>query len=104
MFSTGDGDGVGEDDAAMALFRLRRLPALAQLQKQGRVPVGPARLQDDSRECITNAVASASKVRTVKPLFVPLTTCGAAALAELAAVSAAAPVHRPHVEPRALRW
>jgi len=44
-----------EESAAMALFRLHRLPTLAQLQKQARVPTSVAPLQTDSRECLFDA-------------------------------------------------
>jgi hypothetical protein len=34
-----------DEDAAMSMFRLRRMPTLAHLQQSGRVPIGVAELQ-----------------------------------------------------------
>jgi hypothetical protein len=48
------GGGAADDDAALTLFRGKRLPSMRQLTEGGRVPVGPGRLQGDSRECVTD--------------------------------------------------
>jgi len=53
-WAPGTGDGAPNEEVALALFRRRKLPSMEQLQQGGRVPVGPALLQDDSRECITD--------------------------------------------------
>ena len=46
-----------DTNAALALFRMRRLPTLTQMQLQGSVPTEAVGLQTDSRECVMNSEA-----------------------------------------------